>query len=68
MVAERFAAIDAAGDAVSISGDLYPYPTGSTFPASNLPSYAHQGGPDAIIRRLEDPEEMKGLSSTSRPA
>ena len=57
-VAERFAEIDAAGDAVSVSGDLYPYPTGSTFPASNLPSYAHRGGPDAIIERLQDPEEM----------
>ena len=57
-VGGRFAAIDAAGDAVSISGDLYPYPTGSTFPASNLPSYAHRGGPDAIIERLQDPEEM----------
>lgn len=60
-VAERFAEIDAAGDAVSISGDLYPYPTGSTFPASNLPSYSHQGGPDAIIERLQDPEEMPRL-------
>ena len=60
-VAERFAEIDAAGDAVSVSGDLYPYPTGSTFPASNLPSYAHRGGPDAIIERLQDPEEMPRL-------
>ena len=60
-VRQRFDEIDAAGGEVSVSGDLYPYPTGSTFPASNLPSYAHRGGPDAIIQRLQDPKELRDL-------
>ena len=60
-VKKRFSEIDATNGEVDISGDLYPYPTGSTFPASNLPSYAHKGGPDAIIQRLKDPKEFKAI-------
>ncbi len=71
-VKERFAEIDATNGVVDISGDIYPYPTGSTFPASNLPSYAHQGGPDAVIQRLKDDNEREKIiqhieSSMKRP-
>ncbi len=35
--------------------DIYPYPTGSSFPAAYLPSWAQDGGPDEILAHLADP-------------
>ena len=61
-VAERVELIDKAkAEGVDCTLELYPYPTGSSFPASFLPSYAHEGGPDAIIERLRDPSERPKL-------
>ena len=62
-VRERTELIDKAiNEGIDISLELYPYPTGSTFPLSFLPSYAHEGGPEAIMQRLENPQERKKLS------
>ena len=59
-VRERTELIDKAiNEGIDISLELYPYPTGSTFPLSFLPSYAHEGGPEAIMQRLENPQERK---------
>ena len=44
-------------EGVDVSLELYPYPTGSTFPLSFLPSYAHEGGQDAVMNRLSDSAE-----------
>ena len=52
----------AINEGVDVSLELYPYPTGSTFPLSFLPSYAHEGGPDAVMERLADSDERKRLS------
>ena len=61
-VAERLKLIDEAkAEGVDCSLELYPYPTGSSYPISNLPSYAHEGGPDEIVRRLGDPAERPAL-------
>ena len=61
-VAERVELIDKAkAEGVDCTLELYPYPTGSSYPVSFLPSYAHDGGPDAIIRRLRDPAERRQL-------
>ncbi len=61
-VAERMELIDEAkAEGVDVTCELYPYPVGSTFPMSMLPSYAHEGGPDAIIQRLKDPAERPRL-------
>ena len=63
-VAERLELIDKAkAEGVDCSLELYPYPSGSSYPVSFLPSYAHDGGPDAIIRRLKDPAERRRLVS-----
>ena len=63
-VAERVALIDQAkNEGVDITLELYPYPTGSSFPLSFLPSYAHEGGPDAIMERLKDADERAKLAS-----
>ena len=57
-VHERVELIDKAkAEGVDVTLELYPYPTGSTFPASFLPSYVHDGGPDAVMDRLRDPAE-----------
>ena len=62
-IAELMEEIDRAkADGVDVSLDIYPYPTGSTIPVSFLPSYAQDGGPDAIIRRLKDPVERRRIS------
>ena len=61
--ADRVSLIDKAkAEGVDCTLELYPYPTGSTLPLSFLPSYAHEGGPDAIIERLKDPVERRRLA------
>ena len=52
-VAERVELIDQAkAQGVDCTLELYPYPTGSSFPLSFLPSDIHRGGVDDIIPRL----------------
>lgn len=45
----------AKADGVDVTFDIYPYPSGSSYPISYLPGWAHEGGPDAILARLSDP-------------
>ena len=44
----------AKAEGVDCTLELYPYPTGSSFLLSNLPSWAHEGGPKDILERLKD--------------
>lgn len=61
-VSEIMEEIDRAkSEGVEITLELYPYPTGSTFPLSFLPSSDHQGGIDGIMERLKDPDERRRL-------
>lgn len=61
-VAERMELVDKAkAEGVDVTLELYPYPTGSTFPASFLPPEVHEGGPDAIMERLRDSDERRRL-------
>lgn len=72
-VAKRMELIDKAkAEGVDCTLELYPYPTGSSFPLSFLPSYAHEGGPDAIMKRMRDPTERARIvahleASRARP-
>ena len=72
-VAQRVELIDRAKtEGVDCSLELYPYPSPSSFPLSFLPSYAHDGGPDAIMQRMADPQERSKLlthleSNPNRP-
>ena len=43
-------------DGIDITCDTYPYTAGSTFIQSLLPAWAVDGGPDAILRRLAEPD------------
>lgn len=57
-VGERMALIDEAKAAgVDCTLELYPYPTGSSYPIRYLPSEVNDGGPDALMARLRDPGE-----------
>lgn len=50
--------IDAAiAGGVDVTLDTYPYLPGSTTLNAVLPSWAFAGGPDALLRRLRDPEQ-----------
>jgi N-acyl-D-amino-acid deacylase len=52
---ELLAIIDAARrDGVDVTLDTYPYLAGATYLHALLPSWAHDGGPDALLRRLQD--------------
>ena len=47
---------------VDCSMDVYPYPTGSSISVANLPAYAQEGGPAAILQRLADPDQRARIS------
>jgi len=50
-------AIERAREAgLSVTVDQYPYTAGSTFLSARLPSWMHEGGVDAMLDRLRDPE------------
>jgi N-acyl-D-amino-acid deacylase len=55
-VGQALALIDEAGVAgLDVTADLYPYLAGSTGLSALLPRWAHEGGKDAISKRLTDP-------------
>ena len=63
-VSERLGPVDEAkSEGVDYTLDVYPYPSGSSISVSVLPSYAQDGGPEAILRRLKDPEERRQICS-----
>ena len=62
-VDELMAPIDAAeAEGVDVSLDVYPYPTGSSISSASLPGWAQEGGPDAILERLEDTAQRKEIA------
>ena len=61
-VAERVELIDKAkAEGVDCTLELYPYPTGSSYPIRYLPSEVNNGGPEALMERLRDPEERQRM-------
>ncbi|MCF3964443.1 N-acyl-D-amino-acid deacylase family protein [Streptomyces fuscigenes] len=54
---ELLALLDRAlAEGADITLDTYPYTPGATTLAAMLPSWAHEGGPDATLARLGDPD------------
>lgn len=41
---------------VDVAADLYVYTAGGTGLEATIPSWAHEGGADALVKRLDDPE------------
>ncbi len=44
-----------------IAFDAYPYTAGSANLSQFLPHWAHEGGPQALLRRLSDPQERQKI-------
>jgi N-acyl-D-amino-acid deacylase len=60
--AELLALIDdALASGADVTLDSYPYLPGSTTLAALLPSWAHEGGPDATLALLDDPSARARL-------
>lgn len=56
-VADALAMIDAArGEGLDVTADVYPYTASSTTVRTLLPDWALEGGIDAMMQRLGDPE------------
>ncbi len=53
----------AIAEGIDVTCDTYPYTAGSTFIQALLPSWAVDGGPDSILRRLSEPETRAKLVS-----
>ncbi len=52
-----FQRVEAArADGLHITADVYTYTAGSTGLSASMPPWAHEGGQDALIERLRDPE------------
>lgn len=49
-------------EGLKITADVYLYTASSNGLDSRIPAWAHSGGPDALYRRLEDPESRKRIS------
>ena len=47
---------------IDVTCDTYPYTAGSTFIQSLLPAWATDGGPEAILRRLADPDTCRQIA------
>jgi len=57
-VAEALALIDAArAEGLDVMADVYPYTASSTTLRTLVPDWALEGGIDAMLKRLADPEE-----------
>ncbi|GAB6181318.1 D-aminoacylase [Desulfotomaculum defluvii] len=51
----------AEAEGIRISYDQYPYVAGSTMLGVILPPWAHDGGTDMLLKRLQDPEQRKKM-------
>ncbi len=52
----------ARAEGLDVTFDVYPYPAGSSIAVSYLPGWAQDGGPDAILRRLGDPDDRRRIA------
>ncbi len=60
---DLLAMIDAGlADGVDITTDTYPYLPGATTLAAILPSWTAEGGPDALLARLNDPADRERIT------
>ena len=46
---------------VEVSCDVYPYTAGMTMLAATLPRWVHEGGVEALLKRIGDPEIRKKI-------
>ncbi|MFD0031437.1 amidohydrolase family protein [Streptomyces sp. NPDC127172] len=66
-VREALAVIDSAvAEGLDVACDVYPYAASSTRLTSRLPDWAMDGGPDALLTRLEDAETRAAIAAELR--
>jgi N-acyl-D-amino-acid deacylase len=53
-------------EGLKISANMYVYTAGETGLSTNIPSWAHSGGPAALFRRLEDPATRARIAREMR--
>ncbi|MFI6480334.1 amidohydrolase family protein [Nonomuraea sp. NPDC050663] len=58
----------AAADGLDVACDVYPYTASSTTLTSRLPGWALDGGNQALLERLADPEARERILDGMRPA
>ncbi len=63
-VIQRIEAARAAG--LPVTADMYLYPAGGTGLSASLPPWAHEGGNDALLARLKDPETRARIVEAMR--
>jgi N-acyl-D-amino-acid deacylase len=51
---------------MKITADMYTYTASSNSLQSRIPTWAHSGGDEAMLKRLEDPETRKKISDELR--
>jgi N-acyl-D-amino-acid deacylase len=56
----------AAAEGIALTADQYPYTAGSTMMGAILPPWAHDGGPDATLQRLDDPDARARIEAALR--
>lgn len=60
---------EARADGLAVTADMYTYPASGTGLDSCLPNWAHEGGHEALMERLRDPETRERIKAEmSRPA
>ncbi len=52
---------EAKKEGIEVSFDQYPYAAGSTMLGVILPPWAHDGGTDELIKRLDNPEDRRRM-------
>jgi N-acyl-D-amino-acid deacylase len=64
-VEEALSLIDEAkAQGLDVTTDLYPYLAGSTGLSALLPQWAHEGGKEAVSKRLTDPEVRRKMTAS----
>jgi len=60
---------EARAEGLAVTADMYTYPASGTGLDSCLPSWAHEGGHEALMERLRDPETRERIKAEMiRPA
>ena len=57
---------DARKQGLKITADMYTYTAGATSLDACVPPWAHDGGPDALVRRLQEPETRAKIAGEMR--
>jgi N-acyl-D-amino-acid deacylase len=55
---------EARAEGLNVTTDLYPYLAGSTGLSALLPVWAHEGGKEAVSKRLKDPEVRRKMTAS----